>query len=52
MDMLVGILMDSMGSSMACGRSEEFGRKNVISFVLIRNYACQVHGYRERKRGR
>ena len=34
------------------GMAEEFERKNVICFVWRRNYVCQIHGLRERKRGR
>ena len=44
--------MDLMGFMEDGGwrrRSEEFGRKNVISFVWRMNFVCQIHGLREEK---
>ena len=53
MDTLVGILMDSIGFiECLLFTSEEFGRKNVIRVFLIKNYVCQIQGFREWKRGR
>ena len=52
MDMLVGSSMDLWGACRVWSRSEEVGRKNVISFVWRRNYVCEIHGLGERKRGR
>ena len=48
MDMLGGILMDSMGLSV--GQRNLEGRMSLVLYG--KRIVCQIHGLRDRKRGR
>ena len=50
MDIHIGILLASMMFLEGIVYVEEFGRKNAASFVWKKNYVCQIHGLREKKR--